>query len=133
MYHTTPVENEDRIRRKGLIPATRYTSRFRYIVPRVYLFTRYDPELFDNMMFSIHNENTMPEFYNFVKENNDIPDIEFRNLRYVVFRIDTSKFSKFNIFQDDMAGGTTRGFMVYTLSHIPTKAIQVHEYRSTAQ
>ena len=78
--------------------------------------TKYVPEFFDEMMFDIYN-----------LDKSDIGDDD-EDTEYVVFRIDTNKFSKFNIFRDNMAGGPPA---VYTLSHIPAKAISVYEYRST--
>ena len=116
LYHTTPIENEDRIKRKGLIPRSRHTKKFRYIIPKVHLYTKYDSAFFDEMMFDIHNLD---------RDNIGVDD---RDLEYVIFRIDTTKFAKFNIFPDNMAGGLPA---VYTLSHIPAKAISVHEYRAT--
>ena len=47
-----------------------------------------------------------------------VPDQNF-----VVFRIDTRKFDKFNIFRDPEVGKRT-GF-VWTPTHIPAKALEV--------
>ena len=95
LYHFTYPEAIDRILKKGLIPD--YSSGlYRSLEPRVYFFLEYDYE--DARMLGYE--------YN------------------VVLRLDTNKFSKFNIYDDERIRGAYSS-AVWTPSHIPAYALEV--------
>lgn len=99
LYHVTPIKNIPSINRQGLKPMKRpdRTKGFHYLKPRIYLSSNKGDAL-----------------------NAFIADYGHKK-HYALYRVDTSKFSKFNLFTDH----TTFSNAVYTLTHIPAKALQL--------
>ena len=98
LYHGVPSSIEQEVLRTGLKPRKRdYSARgYIYREPRIYFLTRYSDSDMKHMV-------------------NDLEGV-------TVFRLDTSKFKKFNIFKDKVEPGYPS---VYTLTHIPPKFLEV--------
>lgn len=112
LFHAAPTRYERAILRQGLKPRNRpYNKIYRYHEPRVYLYTHLDKSDLHQMMLSIESE-----------ERQGGKRRSTENLQYTVFKIDTRKFNKFNLFTDRSDPGTGAA---YTLTHIPAKALKV--------
>ena len=93
LYHFTYTDAINSILKRGLIPDYSHGT-FRSIEPRVYFFLDYTPVSAEMLGF---------------EEN-------------AVFRLDTRKFSKFNIYDDERI---STGNAVWTPSHIPGRALEL--------
>ena len=107
LYHAAPVEYVESILKRGLVPKTRpYDVSFRYLEPRVYFVTRLNFKLLKRL----------------ISDKSDVND-------FVIFKLDTSKFKKFNLWPDDASDSSTliydNPFSVYTKTHIPSSALKI--------
>lgn len=111
-YHFSPIENKERILRKGLIPSSRENTTHHMYNRRVYLFTTYDLDYFHEMLFAQLSYDANPEnvYYGKVK-----------TVPIVVFEINTSKLNKGTKFFDDDAARDA----VWTYSWIPPQALKI--------
>ena len=100
LYHGTVKDRMPNIMKKGLKPGTSQ-GLFRYN-NKLFLFTEYDKHAMMNLLTVIHGSQN--------KKN------------IVILRINTEKFNKFNIYKDINADDFDA---VFTLSHIPPKALEV--------
>ena len=102
LYHFAHVKHEKSILKKGLLPKDGPSDfSHKMYKSRIYLITSF-PGSWDLDIL-----NTLSDS---VEDN------------FVVFRIDTRKFNRFNIFEDFEARG---GEFVWTPTHIPAKAMKV--------
>ena len=104
LYHITAKTNERKIMSRGLIPREGPRDRtLRSYLGRIYFTTKYYWEDHHDYVSSMAGALEEEE-------------------PYVVIRLDTDKFSKFNLFNDEEV---TTGQYVWTPTHIPPHALEV--------
>ena len=94
LYHITRTCYADKIMKQGIKPKVQTERNLRFPEPRVYLFIR----------DGLHNGASIFPIGN-----------------VTVFKVDTKKFNRFNIYEDDRIPG---GEAVWTPTHIPSHAIE---------
>ena len=97
LYHMSPPGNYKNIIRRGLLPQKGKTTGARIPDPRVYLFYNYE----------------------FIIGRKKYP-LTFIQNDFDVFRVDTNKFDRFNLYSDDDAFHVPAA---WTPSHIPAHAL----------
>ena len=106
LYHFARFRNEKTILKKGLVPRDgpvdyvnkKYKSRIYLIAKPLVSWDLRD--IFSGLPTHLYDE-------------------------FILFRIDTRKFSRFNIFEDLELDGHDAGTFVWTPTHIPSKALKV--------
>ena len=94
LYHITHLDNLDSILKKGLIPKRNTGFLLRSNDPRIYLTTNYEDAMHDLLL---------------------------RSEPIAILKIDMTKFSKFNVYEDPRMNTPS----YWTPTHIPARALEV--------
>lgn len=119
LYHITPSSNEAKIFKQGLVPKSKTTNgKIQLGHPdRVYLFTRYDMNVFVQFiqMAAKHSK----------KFNKILGDLAVEN-KYTILEVDLDKTKSLKLYRDPLFGKLSDGNLaVFTYSNIPPEAISV--------
>ena len=107
LYHMTPLSFVDNILRRGLVPQRGPRDR--------------DLDEYGSRVYLMTQESNWHELVKI-----GLPGWDYNPDGFAVFRVDTRKFDKFNIFRDET---TIRETSVWTPTHIPSYALDiVYEY-----